>query len=189
MSRLAIFALIALAGCSRGPEVPKAREVTVRLSSENPQGNAPAIAAFFKKTCLDASGDQGAFDIALQSTGWEVVRLQSANAASPINGWQVDHGQLYQSLAEVGRGQRLIDCHIALDPVVSPSVAAMRAALRPLIRDPSLRAPSGDGQQVRWRWRPRPDAENELTVGSGPSGLALHFSSTPAVPQAEVPAR
>jgi len=187
--RIALLAFFALAACQRAPEVPKAPAVTVRLSSENPQGNAAAIATFFKKTCLDASGDQGAFDIALRSAGWEVVRVQTANADSPINGWQIAHGQLYQSLAEVSRGQRLIDCHIALDPAVSPSVEAVRDALRPMIRDASLRAAPGDARQVRWQWRPRPDAENVLTIGAGPSGLAIHFASTPAVPHTETPGR
>lgn len=195
MRRLAGCALtaLALAGCSRAPDTPGAPPVTVRLSTENPQGNAGAIAAFFKRTCLDASGDQGAFDTALQGAGWEVVRTQSASSANPINGWQIDHGQIYQSLAEVGRGQRLVDCHIALDAAVSPSVEAMRAALRPLIRDASLRARPGDPGEIGWQWRPRPTQENLLTISiagaaEGRPGLAIHYASTPVLPQAEAPA-
>jgi hypothetical protein len=187
------LAVLALAACSRAPEMPGGPTATVRLSTENPQGNAAAIAAFFKRTCLDASANQGAFDTALQSAGWEVVRTQSANSGNPINGWQIDHGQVYQSLAEVGGGQRLVDCHIALDAAVSPSVEAMRAALRPLIRDASLSARPGEAGEVGWQWRPRPAQESVLTISmagaaEGRPGLALHYASTPVLPPAETPA-
>jgi hypothetical protein len=195
MNRRAGCALtaLALAACSRAPDMPGSPSATVRLSTENPQGNAAAIAAFFKRTCLDASGNQGAFDTALQSAGWEVVRTQSASSGNPINGWQIDHGQVYQSLAEVGGGRRLVDCHIALDAAVSPSVETMGAALRPLIRDASLRARPGDAGEIGWQWRPRPTQENILTISiagaaEGRPGLAIHYASTPVLPQTEAPA-
>ena len=83
MKRL-VFAALILSGCSRSPAPPESA-VTVRLSTENADANAPAVAAFFRRTCLDASADQGAFEQALQSSGWEVERTQIATSANPIN--------------------------------------------------------------------------------------------------------
>jgi hypothetical protein len=189
MRRL-VFAVLILAGCSRAPAPPAAAAATVRLSTENRDANAPAVAAFFRRTCLDAAADQGAFEQALRSSGWEVERTQTASSANPINGWQVDRGQLYQSFAEAAPGRRLVDCHVALPAEVAPSVARMDAALRPLIRHASLRLLPHDPEEVSLQWRPTPFEERAVTIGllearpdrdagAGRRGIAIHFSSTP----------
>lgn len=187
---------LAIAACSRAPTPPPAPPVTVRLSIESPDGNAPAVAAFFRRTCLDASGDLGAFERALQTSGWEVERTQVASASNPVNGWQVDRGQLYHSVAEGGRGLRLIDCHLALEGPVAPGVERMRAALRPLIRHASLGSLPNRPNEVGWRWQPSPGEERTLTVGlveagtgaaPGRRGIAIHFASTPLMAQAPPP--
>lgn len=190
MRRL-VLASLALAGCSEPVSAPPEPVVTVRLSTQNADANAPAVAAFFRRTCLDASADQGAFEQALESSGWEVERTQAATSTNPINGWQVDQGQLYQSFAEVGPGQRLVDCHVALPGTVAPSVARMEAALRPLVRHPSLRPLPHGPQEVSWQWRPSPFEERVVTIGllearlnrgapGGRPGITIHFASTPA---------
>jgi hypothetical protein len=198
MRRL-VLASLALAGCSEPVSAPVEPVVTVRLSTENADANAPAVAAFFRRTCLDAAADQAAFEQALESSGWEVERTQAATPANPINGWQVDQGQLYQSFAEVGPGQRLVDCHVALPGAVAPSVARMEAALRPLVRHPSLRPLPHGPQEVSWQWRPTPFEERVVTIGplearlnrggaGGRPGITIHFASTPVgAPPASAP--
>ena len=188
MRRL-VLAVLILSGCSRSP-APYEPVVTVRLSTENADANAPAVAAFFRRTCLDAAADQGTFEQALQSSGWEVERTQTATSANPINGWQVDQGQLHHSYAEAAPGWRLVDCDVALPAEVAPSVERMDAALRPLIRHPSLRALPHGPQEASWQWRPTPFEERAVTIGllearpnrdaaGGRRGIAIHFSSTP----------
>jgi len=185
----AALAALALFGCSEPVRPPPEPAITVRLSTSDPDANAPAVAAFFRRTCLDASGDPGAFELAVQGSGWDVEKIRAADAANPVNSWRIGEGRVYYSRVEVGRGVRVVDCHVELDGRVAPSVERMRAALRPLV-GASAREARGGPQDVSWRWRSNPDEERALTVGlsaagsrtgaaaAGRSGVAIHFATT-----------
>jgi hypothetical protein len=196
----AALAAFALFGCSEPVRPPPEPAVTVRLSSDNPDSNAAAIADFVRRTCLEASGDPGAFELAVQGSGWDYEKIRSADAANPVNAWRIGEGRLFYSRVEVGPGVRVVDCHVELDSHVAPSVERMRAALRPLLADRSVREARGGAQEVGWQWRPSPDEERALTIAvpaaprrggaaaAGRRGIAIHFATTPAVaPEAAAP--
>ena len=199
--RLVLAGLPALvaSGCSEPAPPAVAPEAIVHLSPENPDANAPAIAAFFRQTCLDASGDPGVFAAALQGSGWGHEQTQAASSAMPIAAWRLDHGELVRSALSLAPGASFIDCQLTLDPEVAPSVERMRDALRPLVRHASLRVISAGPPQVKWQWQPGPREERDLTIGviaagqvgnrmAGRPGLTIHFGASEAAPLPPIPA-
>jgi hypothetical protein len=171
----------------------------VRLSTENREANAAAIAAFFRRTCIDASADAGTFATALQGSGWEAEQLQGASTVMPIAAWRLSHGEIVRSELSIGPGAGVVDCELRLDADVSPSLERMRDTLRPLLGQPSLREVSAGPPQVKWRWRANAREERDLTIefaaaGQGGNamqarpGLVLHFGSAQAPPAPPVPA-
>ncbi len=187
-----------LIGCSQPsePSQPAAPAATVRLATGNADANAPAIAALFRQTCLEAGSDPGTLAAALQNSGWEHEQVQTASAALPIAAWRLDHGELVHSAFSPGPGANFIDCQLAIDAEVAPSLTRMRDALRPLVRHPSLRRISDDAPQVKWQWQAGPREQLDLTIsppaarrsGSRPGGrprLAIHFGRSVGPPQPE----
>jgi hypothetical protein len=188
-------ALIAFAsfGCSEPPPPPAASGPVVSLSTDNPEANAAAIATFFRKTCLDSSGDAGAFTAALQNSGWEPEQVQVASSTMPIAAWRLDHGDIVRSAISLGPGTNFIDCELELDAEVAPSLGRMSGLLRPIINQPSLREMGGGPTEVKWRWRAGPREERELTIGRAATGpgsneagdrprLSLHLGTTETNP-------
>jgi len=201
--RLAALAALAAFGCSEPTPPPPAAGgagAAVRLSSENLDSNAAAVAAFFRRTCIDASADSGAFAAALQGSGWEPEQLRGASEAVPIAAWRLGHGEIVRSELSLGPGSSFIDCELRLDADVSPSLERMRDTLRPLLGQPSLREISAGPPQVKWQWRANEREERDLTIefaaAAGPGGntirarpgLVLHYGSAQAPPAPPVPA-
>ena len=195
---LAALAALAAFGCSQPGPPSAAPQASVHLSSDNPDANAPAIAAFFRRTCLEASGDSGAFAAALHSSGWGHEQVQAASGAIPIAGWRLDHGELVRSALSVAPGADFIDCQLRLEPAVAPSLERMRDTLRPIVSHPSLREISGGPPQVKWQWRTGPREERDLTIGTvaaaqggnrtaGRPGLTIHFGRSYAPPAPPAP--
>ncbi|HYN45342.1 MAG TPA: hypothetical protein VES64_01485 [Allosphingosinicella sp.] len=177
----ALAALIA-AGCSQSPRPPAPPAVTVHLSTGNADSNAPAVAAFFRRTCIEASADADAFAAALQGSGWAHEQIQVASAAMPIAAWRLDHGELVRSDLSLAPGGKFIDCELTLDADVAPSLARMRDTLRPIVSNRSLRQIGGDPRQVKWQWRPTPREERNLTIGVAAAGpRASRASATPGL--------
>lgn len=185
--------LAALAACSEPPAIPAAPAATVRLSTQTPDANAPVVAAFVRRTCLDAGAESGALAAALAGSGWSFEPLPAPDASTQISLWRLDHGELIHSLVELQPGARFTDCRVELDAATAPSVEATRDALRPLIRQPSLREVSPDPPEVRWKWQPRPGEEWQLTIraaaapagaGEAPTrrGITIHAAVTQTPP-------
>ena len=190
----AALAALAVLGCSEGDEAATAPNAnTVRLSTDHPDTNAPAIAAFFRATCIDAGGDAGAFASALQASGWENELAQPASEAMPIAAWQLDNGELVRSELSLAPGSNFVDCQLTLDAAAAPGLERMRDALRPMIGHPSRREISAGPPTAKWQWRPGPREERELTIelaaaarGGGAAaarrGLEIHLRATEGDP-------
>jgi hypothetical protein len=185
------LALLLMPACSEPAAPPAPPRAAVELSSDNPDSNAPAVAAFFRRTCLDASADSSAFTAALRAAGWAHEQIQAASSAMPIAAWRLDHGELVRSEVSLGPGANFVDCQLTLDVAVAPSLARMRDAIRPVIRHASLREIGGREPEMKWQWRPGPRQERDLTIGPAPSGasrggragrtgLTIHFASSEA---------
>jgi len=176
---LAAFA--ALAACSEPAPPPAAPLATVRLSTENPDANAAAVAAFVRRTCLDTAGDAGALAAAVQGSGWNYEQVPAADPAMSISLWRLDHGELVHALVEVAPGARIVDCQVELEGAVAPSIASMRAALGPVIRQPSMRELGPNPAEVGWQWRQAGNQEWRLTIGPPPRRRAAAPANRPAV--------
>ncbi|MEA3046804.1 MAG: hypothetical protein QOJ53_1136 [Sphingomonadales bacterium] len=196
---LVVLAALAMLGCSEPAPPPAASAPAVRLSSQNPDANAAAIAALFRRTCIDAGADAGAFAAALQASGWAPEQLQGASTVMPIAAWRLSHGEIVRSELSIGPGVGVVDCELRLDADVSPSLERMRDTLRPLLGQPSLREVSAGPPQVKWRWRANEREERDLTIEfaaagqsgnamQGRPGLVLHYGSAQAPPAPPVPA-
>ena len=159
-----LAALAPLAACSGPAAPPPPPAPTVRLSSETPDANAPAVAAFIRRTCLDAGAEPAALAEALHGSGWSFEQLPAAGAETPISLWRLDHGELIHSLVQLEPGASFIDCRVELDGAVAPSIETVRDALRPLVRERSLRELSGDPPERRWQWEPSAGEEWQLTI-------------------------
>jgi hypothetical protein len=171
----------------------------VSLSTGNPDANAAPVAAFMRQTCLDAGGDSDAVADAVQGSGWGFERIPAADPSIAISLWRLDQGELVHALVEIGPGARVVDCQLELDAAVAPSIERMRDALRPVIRQPSMRALDREPPAVGWQWSQAGNQEWRLTIGpaSGPSaagpsgrrGIAIHVAITERPPAPALPAQ
>jgi hypothetical protein len=191
----ALFAL----GCSEPTVTPAPKEPAVHLSTENPDSNAPAVAAFFRRTCLETSGDPGAFAAALEAAGWEHEQVQAAVDPMPIAAWRLDHGEIVRSALAPAPGVNFVDCELTLEPEVAPSLERMRDALRPMLSHASLRVISAGPPEAKWQWRPTPREERDVRIRIVPAratanraparpGLAIRLATSDAPPAPALPA-
>jgi hypothetical protein len=178
---------------------PAPKEAAVRLSTENPDSNAPAVAAFFRRTCLETSGDSGAFAAALEGAGWEHEQVQAAVDPMPIAAWRLDHGEIVRSALAPAPGVNFVDCELTLEPEVAPSLERMRDALRPMLSHPSLREISAGPPEAKWQWRPTARQELDVRIRIVPAratgnraparpGLTIRLAMSDAPPAPPLPA-
>lgn len=179
---LAVAAL-ALPACSReareAPEAPR-----VRLSTENPDGNARAVAEFARDVCIAHIGDPGAIAEAVEAKRWPAEE-NVASAGQLVTVRDLEHGRIaYSAIPFSAPGGRFDDCQIELDGAVAPSLARVRPLLERALRgfEPELKA--GGADRVEWSWRVPPSGERQLSIAaSAPSGgatrpgLVIHVSS------------
>ncbi|HKR24731.1 MAG TPA: hypothetical protein VJS15_05695 [Allosphingosinicella sp.] len=157
-----------LAGCSQPPEPDAPPAATVRLSTGNADSNGAAIAAFVRKTCLDAVNDPAAFDDAVEAAGWG-AEVDPAAGGGALTIWQLEHGALvYSAIPIEVAGSRMRDCQVTLDAAVAPTIERMRAALAPLVRHQTLRL-RAEPTRIVWQWRPSQLEERVLTLAPAPT--------------------
>ena len=196
---LAGLPVLVASGCSEPAPPAVAPEAIVHLSPENPDANAPAVAAFFRQTCLDASGNPGDFAAALQGSGWGHEQTQAASSAMPIAAWRLDHGEIVRSALAPAPGVNFVDCELTLEPEVAPSLERMRDALRPMLSHPSLRVISAGPLEAKWQWRPTAREERDVRIRVVPAraggnraparpGLAIRLAMSDAPPAPPPPA-
>ena len=180
-----------LAGCSQPSEPsepPTPAPARIRLSTSNADANGAAIAAFVRKTCIDAVNDPGAFDDAVEAAGWAVENDPAAGGGA-LTIWRLEHGELVYSAIPIElAGSRMRDCQVTIDAAAAPTLARMRAALTPHVRGPSLRVTTTPARIV-WQWQPGPLEERRLTLGAaatrpgrravrGRQTLSIHVATT-----------
>jgi len=191
---LAALAALALLGCSE-PRAPALPAPGISLSTDNPDSNAPAIAALLGRTCLGAIAEPHAFAAAVQTSGWEAEPSPVPGGGSEISLWRLNHGQIiYSAFGAGAAGPSVRDCQIGIDGEAAPSLARLREALLPIVRHPTLREAEGDRSRIVFRWRPGPLEERVLTIGPNPAspggtqdaerpGLTIQVGVTQSNPQ------
>lgn len=188
MSRARVAAALALVvaagGCSDRSRQPAAQAPAVRLSTENRDGNATAIAELVRRTCLAAIGDPGALAAAIDDSGWTAEPVTAGGGNAPAV-WRLDYGEIVH-IAMAAPGGRFGDCVIALDPEFAPRPEKMRDALAPILGPQAQLRSAGDPAPIMWQWRPAPDEERRLTIGARLAGqdgrgvrpgLSIHLAS------------
>jgi hypothetical protein len=190
-------ALLALPACAREthdvPEVP-----SVHLSTDNPDGNARAVAEFVRDVCIAHIGDPGGIAGAIEDKRWPAEE-DIASAGQMVTVRDLEHGRIaYSALPVSAPGGSFDDCQIELDGAVAPALAPIRPLVEQLLRgvSPRLSVPAPD--RFVWTWRVPPNGERQLTLAaSAPSGgatrpgLVIHVSraeytlGTPSAPPAD----
>ena len=141
MRQGAAAALLLAAGCGT-PAPPPAPPVT--LSTRDTGANVAPIVDFFRRTCVEASSDNRAFAAAVASSGWP-LRQEHAQGEDGPSRWRFDHGDLTQF-----RLSQTSLCALSLDSLVSPTPAALRAALGPLLQRQGYTVTSELNAEAGW---------------------------------------
>lgn len=183
--------VLLLAGCSQPSEPsepPTPPAPRVRLSIGDANSNGAAIAAFVRRTCLDAVGDPAAFNDAVEAAGWG-AQSDPAAGGGALTIWHLEHGELVYSAIPIElAGSRMRDCQVTIDAAAAPTLARMRSALAPHVRGPSLRVTSEQARIV-WQWQPGPLEERRMTLAAaaarpgrravrGRQTLSIHVATT-----------
>ncbi|HYI64796.1 MAG TPA: hypothetical protein VEW71_07935 [Allosphingosinicella sp.] len=162
------LAALTLLSCSE-PRAPALPPAGISLSTENPDSNAPAIAALLGQTCIEAIADPRAFAAAVQASGWEAEQSPVPGGGTEISLWRLAHGRIiYSAFGAEATGRSVRDCQIGIDGEAAPSLARLRQAVRPIVRHPSLREEEGERSRIVFRWRPGPLEERVLTISPNP---------------------
>ena len=174
----AAAALLLAAGCG-APAPPPAPPVT--LSTNNTAANVGAITTFFRQVCLDAAPDVERMKAAVAASGWRVLEMYVDDPWEPPF-WRFDHG----SLTWIPRPQTM--CSLGLDSLVSPTPAALGAALRPAAERSGFEITVEEANRIVWT---RPAGGNRRMVlmievippdrgrtrGAGRQAVSLYLSS------------
>jgi hypothetical protein len=144
MRQAAAATLLFAAGC--GTPAPPPAPPAVRLSTQNTAANVAPIAEFFRRTCLAAPADDEQMNAAIAESRWAVRQVNAQNWEGPSI-WEFDHGTL-----QWFHNPSMNACILSLDSLVSPTPAALGAALRPFVRRPGFQDRSVQQDRIVWTW-------------------------------------
>jgi hypothetical protein len=136
----AAAALLLTAGCG-APAPPPAPPVT--LSTTDTAANVGALSTFFRQVCLDAAPDVPRMTAVVAASGWPVLEMYSETRLDPQY-WRFDHGDLLWIPRPETR------CSLGLDSLVSPTPAALGAALRPAVQRSGFEMSAEDANRIVW---------------------------------------
>ena len=136
--------MLLAAGC--GAPAPPPAPPRVVLSTQNTGANVAPIVAFFRRTCLAAPADDGQMNAAIAGSGWPLRQTHAQDWEGP-SVWEFDHGWLNWFHI-----RQMNACILNLDSQVSPTPAALAAALRPLVQRQGFEDRSEDQDPVVWAW-------------------------------------
>jgi hypothetical protein len=144
-------AMLLAAGCG-APGPPPAAPVT--LSTNATAANVGTIVTLFRQACLEAAPDVERMKAAVAASGWPILEMYVDDPMEPPF-WRFDHG----SLIWIPRPET--HCVLGLDSLVSPTPAALGAALRPTVQRLGFQISAEDANRIVWT---RPIASNRRMV-------------------------
>jgi hypothetical protein len=156
-----------LASCAR-----TGQNALPALSTSGRYDNAPILAEFVRRVCIDASADSKHAAQIINETGWKPRLIQQGKAEGELNMWQLPHVQLVRAQTPISaREADVWTCDVEIDGRVAPQVNRMETSLR---RDVGNRDVFGS-QPGDWHWKPSIFTEGHISVdrGRAPDSLSI----------------
>jgi len=157
-----------LASCARTGQKP-----LPALSTTGRYDNAPILADFVRRACVDASADSRHATQILDETGWKRRRTALGKTDGDLSLWQWPHVQLVRAVTPVtDREENVWSCQVAVDGTVAPQINRMETSLR---RDVGNRKVFGS-EPGDWHWKPSIFSEGHIVVAHGRAADSLTIS-------------
>ena len=161
---LVVLALgaVLLASCARTGQAP-----LPALSTTGHYDNAPILAAFVRRACVDTAADPRHAGQILDELGWKRRRTALGREEGELSLWEWPHVQLVRAVTPVtAREEQSWSCQVAIDGAVAPQINRMETSLR---RDVGNRQVFGS-QPGDWHWKPSMITEGHISVARGRQG-------------------
>jgi hypothetical protein len=153
---------VLLAACAR-----TGQHALPALSTTGRYDNAPILADFVRRACVDASADPRHVGQILDEIGWKRRRADIGKQEGELSVWQWPHVALVRAATPMDdREEDVWSCQVEIDGSVAPQVNRMETSLR---RDVGNRRVFGS-QPGEWYWKPSVLTEGHISVGRGRSG-------------------
>ena len=156
-----------LASCARTGQNPLAA-----LSTTGRYDNAPVLAEFVRRACVDASAEPKHAAQIIDEIGWKRRQTAQGKGEGELSMWQWPHVQLVRAMTPVtAREEDVWSCQVAVDGAVAPQINRMETSLR---RDVGNRGVF-QSQPGDWHWKPSLFAEGHIVVerGKAPDSLSI----------------
>ena len=156
-----------LASCARTGQNPLAA-----LSTTGRYDNAPVLAEFVRRACVDASAEPKHAAQIIDEIGWKRRQTAQGKGEGELSMWQWPHVQLVRAVTPVtAREDNVWTCQVEVDAAVAPRINRMETSLR---RDVGNRGVFGS-QPGDWRWKPSIFTEGHIIVdrGKAPDSLSI----------------
>lgn len=148
-----------LASCARTGQKPLAA-----LSITGRYDNAPILADFVRRACVDASADPRHVTQILDEIGWKRRRTVMGKNEGDLSLWQWPHVQLVRAVTPVtDREENVWSCQVAVDGAAAPQINRMETSLR---RDVGNRKVFGS-EPGDWHWKPSIFTEGHISLAHG----------------------
>ena len=162
-SPAALLALIVgaalLAACARTGQT-----ALPALSTTGRYDNAPILADFVRRACVDASADPRHVAQILDEIGWKRSRTAPGKDEGDLGLWRWPHVELIRAATPVtAREDHVWSCQVAIDGSVAPQINRMETSLR---RDVGNRRVFGS-EPGDWHWKPSRFTEGHISVDRG----------------------
>lgn len=156
-----------LASCARTGQTP-----LPALSTTGRYDNAPILADFVRRACVDASADARHTTQILDEIGWRRNRTAPGKAEGDLGLWQWPHVQLVRAVTPVtAREENVWSCQVAIDGTMAPQINRMETSLRRAVGNRRVFG-SAPGD---WHWKPSLFTEGHIRLdrGRGPDSLII----------------
>jgi hypothetical protein len=157
-----------LASCARTGQKP-----LPALSTNSQYDNAPILAEFVRRACVDASADPRHVGQILDETGWKRRQAAMGRNEGDLSLWQWPHVQLARAITPVtAREDNVWSCQVEVDGAVAPQINRMETSLR---RDVGNRRVFGSAPGD-WHWKPSLLTEGHIWLARGHTRDSLSIS-------------
>jgi len=166
---LLAFALSAalLGSCAR-----TGQKALPALSTTGRYDNAPILADFVRRVCIDASADARHAAQIMDEIGWKGRQAVPGQEEGELSLWKWPHVQLARAATPVtARESSVWTCQVAVDGAVAPQINRMETSLR---RDVGNRR-IFESQPGDWHWKPSILTEGHIALdrGKAPGSLTI----------------
>jgi hypothetical protein len=145
-----------LASCARTEQAP-----LPALSTTGRYDNAPILADFVRRVCVDASADPRHAAQIIGETGWKPRQTQQGREEGELNVWQLPHVALARAQTPISaREADVWTCNVVVDSAVAPQIDRMETSLRQKVANRDVfGSEPGD-----WHWKPSILSEGHISI-------------------------